>query len=545
MKRWMMLLLLAMAAIGLLLAAGCSDDDDDELLAGDPEDPRFEEIVDIADGAAQMQVEAVMVNFELMFSLGGLKQSMPMHEVDIIDLNHDYSAASGWHVFEFLARVVECEDEMYCDTSLYLGLDSLRLVDTAGAYLAYGPAQDEIAEMQMRGFFTITNSDGPIVYDTIALNLAGNFYGPLVLSGTAHGTFEEPEPDTSGCAMTGTFAQTFNNLAVDIELFFGGIDEECPSSGSIALSLSFGADCEEGGVVPGYFMTGDWTVNYSFGGGQITLTASDGTSSWSYTDWCGPDPTDLSESDQDFVEEVFGEELGTFMYELPMTFALLQKVFTPTKTSWVGQGLQEPDVVVTSWTHAYENGWHIFTAELTITEDLHVINLAGVDSIRLWEDGSVVEQTYQYDGIDTRSHFFWVGNRQGESGMVHHRFDFREQMVGQDYYARLNGTANDSVVTGWESFEGSCQLMVAIDETITNLVFEPESDACPLSGRIDVDGVIDIDCYGTGEDYFNTNGAWTVAAVANGNGTVTLTFNNGYVSWSRTDTCGDTPPPIN
>jgi len=97
MKRWMILLLLAMSAIGLLLAAGCSDDDDDELLAGDPNDPNFEGIVDIADGAAEMQVDAVMVNFALMFELEENKQSQSEHYAEIIDQSHDYNAASGWH----------------------------------------------------------------------------------------------------------------------------------------------------------------------------------------------------------------------------------------------------------------------------------------------------------------------------------------------------------------------------------------------------------------------------------------------------------------
>jgi len=539
MKRWIILLLLAMAAIGLLLAAGCSDDDDDELLAGDPNDPNFEGIVDIADGAAEMQVDAVMVNFALMFELEDNKQSQSEHYAEIIDQNHDYNAASGWHVFEFLARVVDCEDEFYCDTTLFLGLDSLRLVDTAGAYMGYTPDPNEVAEMQMRGIFDVTESDGPVVRDTIAFVLTGDFYGPLVLNGTAHGAFEDQEADTSGCAMNGTFAQTFNNLAVDIDLFFGEMDSECPSAGSIALSMSFGATCEEGGVVPEYFMTGNWTVNYSFGGGQVTLTASDGTSSWSFTDWCGPDPTDLSVSDQEFVGDAMGDMLGSFMYELPISFALLTELFTPPKTSWGGQSLQGPDIVVNNWSHSYQNGWHIFSAELTITEWSETMTLAGVDSVRLYEDGVVMEETTQFDRVDTRSHFFWTSGDGSRNGMIHHRFEFREHIIGESFYARLNGTAFDSVETEWETFEGGCQLRLAVDEMVTDLVFDPETDQCPISGRIDVDGMIDIDCYGPGDDFYNTNGSWTVTAVANGDGTVTITFDNGYVNWSVTDTCGE------
>ena len=60
---------------------------------------------------------------------------------------------------------------------------------------------------------------------------------------------------------------------------------------------------------------------------------------------------------------------------------------------------------------------------------------------------------------------------------------------------------------------------------------------CPLAGTVSVVASTDLSCTGTdaeGWEQLNIDGTWIIAAVVNGDGTVTITVSDGTTTWQET-----------
>ncbi len=548
MKSWKALLVLGVLVCFLVCVTGCDDDNDDGSgpVTGELDDPAFEGIMMMTDNAAEMNLNVLATGMELIRHLNPLKapQQGMGRWVNVSSYDHAYNAASGWHEFTVTAMVYESLEEtkqIVADSMRVVGTDSIRMADSTGAFLAVPPNEGDPVAIELRSIFEIIDFDGPVIYDTAAFVMTGPFVeNEFSLSGPSFGEFTEAADTQDECDMNGTFSMSFTNLVLSYDILWG-LTDDCPSQGSMSMGMIFSYDCPDGVAPDSMALNGPLSASYTFGDGMMTVTATYNNTTWSYTDWCGPDPTALSTEDSLFVQEVFSSVLDVYRVDLPISEGLLAEWFSNSKAA----SSEVDSIRINNFSgHTYAGGWHSFDFNVTLFMDGDSIDILGVDSITIYENGVIVMQPADMDslsGLDIRMHgeFSTSG---GDQGQLHHQLDFRAVDEGGVKMAHAYGSIDDSVYIGFELSGGEPCRVEVINSQAVNFIYEPGNPACPTSGTTTITGSLDIGCLGMSEPYYNANGDWTVTAVANdGDGTLTIQFNNGHAIWSVTGPCGVVP----
>ena len=482
MKTKLILLALLVCATSVAVMIGCgSDDDGGGTITGNTNDPNFASIADVNDGAAEMHVDLVVLNFGLM---GGIEDNIASRasagpaaafergrDVDVVEASYSYNSGSGWHVATIdSAWVVKWSSDgmtAWVDSTLYKGIDSLRFTDTAGAYLSHHFDTANLVQIESHSVLTILAPDSPTIYDTSSYTLAGHFAGTLTLNGTSHGSVDQPQTDTT-CGMSGHFTQTFTGVTIDLQ--FLAMDYGCPTGGSVALNISLTPDCPDGVEPDSLEPSGNWAMTMTFHNGQMSMTASNGTTTWTRTDWCEPNPTEISSSDSSFVEDAIGGgQLGAFYYDIQLSEGLLGS--GPGKAGRAPNIVQSAqfydDFVVHTVGHNYANGWHIFTFSVyLINSGTDTTTVGGTDSVRVYEGGVVVEQPSDPDSLsrlDVRLHATWDRSYDEAHGKFHHRVDYSAVNYQGNRMASGSGAIAD---TAWGEYDnspnGTCDVASAL-----------------------------------------------------------------------------------
>lgn len=264
-----------------------------------------------------------------------------------------------------------------------------------------------------------------------------------------------------------------------------------------------------------------------------------------------PDPADST-----FMTDLFDD--GVFMtalHSLEVSLALLESLpGAPVVKGMDGVkalGAAQEDIVITAIIdYEYTNGWHIFDFEAMVVDEFEsdTTDVVGIDSIRLVMDGSPVQypgNLDSLDGLSEHAHVTWAMRDvvDPDSGFINHLVDLEQLVALTDTILKLDGSVRDTMRVREDVETATCEIDMTLSETITNLQIDvnaPEGD-CPETGTINVTATLDIECQGDQGSQFDSlsiSGTWTVNATVNPNNTVTISFSDGLVAWTVTETCG-------
>ncbi len=269
-------------------------------------------------------------------------------------------------------------------------------------------------------------------------------------------------------------------------------------------------------------------------------------------DVTGNDNTTLTPEDSSAIVDILQDDLfDTPLKSLEVSWVLLDylpEATMPKMSSPVAALGQDEEilVIIEAEYQGYFNGWHVFNFHARVTDQStsDTVNIIGTDSVQIIEAGAPVRYPTpetQIEGLKECAHAdFWTNS--DDSGAIHHRLEIDLDTSGNDTLVTVNGTVDDYLRVHDEDDFGVCDVELGLDQIITNIVFNvnQESD-CPESGQIVQVATIDIYCVGEGPnagDTLNISGVWTVTATVNeGQGTVTITFSNGIISWTMVEPC--------
>ncbi|MFQ5498069.1 MAG: hypothetical protein ACE5FH_00210 [Candidatus Zixiibacteriota bacterium] len=199
------------------------------------------------------------------------------------------------------------------------------------------------------------------------------------------------------------------------------------------------------------------------------------------------------------------------------------------------------------------DGWHIFDFKARLTDPTagDTVNLTGTDSVQLIVLGVPVNYLPAEDSLEavkTRLHADFRFNSGADSAQIigRHRIDFTRLIVDIDTLVQVDGTGDEEVTAHMtDSADGlvGCEFTVDEHVTLVELVFPADSNACPNSGSLTGTASFDFSCSregGIGTDSLSIHGTWNVKAVANGNGSITVTYDDGTTFWQETtDDCSE------
>ncbi|MBU8933414.1 MAG: hypothetical protein KOO62_05345 [candidate division Zixibacteria bacterium] len=263
---------------------------------------------------------------------------------------------------------------------------------------------------------------------------------------------------------------------------------------------------------------------------------------------------DTTAANFQFVDSAFGEDIfSSFDISLNMSLALLDEIegitMSPSKSTplaALGDGSDEIEITLVDSFLFTPEYWYVFIFHGTIIDGFDTININGIDSIQLLNDGTPLTMEIMplvFNGVKVRAHVNGETNN-GTTIGSHHRVDFEVNVTDTDSVATIDGTAHDTIAIAWADDVTTCELEMASVTTVDGLeLLLNGGDDCPLDGTISVTMAIDMDCTGDspiGWDQLNIDGTWTMTAVVNGNRTITVTISDGTTTWTTTETldCG-------
>jgi len=263
-----------------------------------------------------------------------------------------------------------------------------------------------------------------------------------------------------------------------------------------------------------------------------------------------------STSDTTSMAQV-SEHVGTFDFEsignsIEITSAGLEQAF-PTvfgadqRRGVTARSLSADSVIIeSSYSYTQDGDWHIISMDVTLvdTEDGVDLSATVTDSIRFTMDGSVVVDptSAEFNGVETRKHFEWWRNLDSLAyGTGQHDLSIGVTVDSTDSSTiiTLNGNATESTHAEFGDDTTDCVVDVEASQTLTELVFtdnEAGDDDCPISGSAMASAAIDLLCT-SATDTLSIEDSWTVTTTVLQGGDIRVTFDNGRVTWSVTDTC--------
>jgi hypothetical protein len=239
----------------------------------------------------------------------------------------------------------------------------------------------------------------------------------------------------------------------------------------------------------------------------------------------------------------FGEQI------LGISFELLEDYFGMGAPAKISGGADASQEITIGYAHDSSDYWHIFACTVTVIEAEESFQITGIDSIRLAtaEGYTYVFDTSVVNAVDVKGHFtvdLEMIEGYGHMG-AHGGFEI-DGLYGEE--VTVNGLSNDTAMMAISGDSGTCEMDLTFGQSFANIVIipQPYSDTgeCPSSGVITTNATLDIACTGsTALDSLNISGAWHVVAVFNGDGTVTITYEDGTTRWVVTEECGDGGTP--
>ncbi|MEE8575839.1 MAG: hypothetical protein V3T31_01165 [candidate division Zixibacteria bacterium] len=531
--------LLTMLTVGLamiLAMAGCeSDSTTNPSNEGSTDDPSYQLFIEEYEIIDELTEELLGIPFELSDEVEELRLGQAARIVE----------PPVWHeVSSFWYWSWEDTDN---DGYTWTVVDSAQFKH--GAEAVQYPLQASLTSIHSYATVTVTGPDIDTAYGVQNVVIVPHATNPdwAVVNGT--GELIVQFTDTSElagvdiCTVTLDFNSTFTNVTFDPSWVFDDTTQaqnHCVISGTVANTGTVEAVCtgEVGGT-----LGGTWTVTESFNNGIISTVVTDGTTQWSGVDDCsnGVDEA-FSGDDSVFVSEILDD--GAFEPVLntqELSYALITSYFSDPPTKG-GEGAKYGEnITVYIGTYEYTNGWHVFTFEATVAELSDTLDLAGTDSVKVMIDEVPVEvpgADFEPEAISCRSHYELTDRAQTISASIHHSLDAETIISGSDTLLQMDATTDDSFTLIEEGIGGTCTTELGSDVTIIALVFDPNDEgACPTSGSMTMASTVSVSCTGEGNE-LNVDGSWTVSLTANGDGTVTISYSNGWALWTVTEYCG-------
>jgi len=288
MRRLLFLVFAVMLSAAVVLMFGCSDSTSSKKETGDPNDPEFGIVSEIA-GEGNFMFNMLLLDFstELLDSIpdaigkpGAGKFAVATDDIDSI-LIASYVYSNYWHIFSFSVYVAEDETEF-----AFTGIDSLRLSDAEG-YVQYDI--ETVTKMEIRAHFDIDFYDDEIegemaqhaAFTLTAVGedytIDGSSYDSLLISGLV---------GEGSCAIGMNFEQDVDNVLIDYMVEEYGY---CPLQGEIDLNLGVDFECEAPADTLNF--SGDWWINFVFDNGNINAIYENETTRWVYSGQCRGDVT--------------------------------------------------------------------------------------------------------------------------------------------------------------------------------------------------------------------------------------------------------------
>ncbi|RME27481.1 MAG: hypothetical protein D6800_05035 [Candidatus Zixiibacteriota bacterium] len=307
MKRLLFLTALCASVALLVFAAGCSDSNNSTGpgQVGDTTDPGFQKATGFmqdaqADDAMDntMELSTTLLNTQFpnwgaSSPLRGRLQSTAADTISVIVGNYSYQ--NGWHIFTFSATVI-----VGVDTAASLsGIDSVRVRSNG---MVLNPPDSTLDELNIRAHLdTVIARGDSATFDGSAFHsmdlTLDQPIDPLTL--TINATISQSMMATvdvnSGtdsaatCDVTVSFDQNVNNVVLPMDST--GEPLECPTSGSRTTTATLGVSCNATNSLDSLHIDGTWTVTETvLTNGDIKIDYSDGTTTWSVTEACDPNP---------------------------------------------------------------------------------------------------------------------------------------------------------------------------------------------------------------------------------------------------------------
>jgi hypothetical protein len=267
----------------------------------------------------------------------------------------------------------------------------------------------------------------------------------------------------------------------------------------------------------------------------------------------GPVLGDTSSAKFQYIDSTLGEEIfNDFGQSIDLSLELLGEhlgvSFSGSKNHPIMtlQGDDEHIVInsIDTWEFT-DDFWWVFTFDAEIINGVDTTLLMGIDSVQLLLGNSPVESYAEmpnFNALKARAHVNGTGSDGGTLG-AHHRIDVEVDEVGNDSVITVNGTTRDTLDFNVSSGQGECDVFLSQGLTINNLEILLDSDLdqdCMQNGSMIATASIDLTCTGSGDnpgplEQLDIEGTWTITAVINDNGTVTITFTDGTTTWRITE----------
>lgn len=295
MKRNAILAAVLLLGLAVTLLPGCGDKDDqitgDNNILGDTSSPEFQ-FVDQFLGGDPMDLtghsfELTMSLFELIppagiSGRGRVPAALAVSEDVLIIQGHTYNYAGGWHIFTFEAVVF---DSFYQDTVVDVaGIDSFQvLVDGIPVQIP----DSNFTGLNVRTHYNWSDrlwSESGASHHSLSIN--EHVVGAdtlMMVNGSAHDSVSIDSLDEQGqCSLDLAVNQTLSNLMMALD------SASCPTSGTLTSSVSIDLACQGiGADYESLNVNGTWTMSATIDGDNITVSFSDGTTTWTTTETCG------------------------------------------------------------------------------------------------------------------------------------------------------------------------------------------------------------------------------------------------------------------
>jgi hypothetical protein len=213
------------------------------------------------------------------------------------------------------------------------------------------------------------------------------------------------------------------------------------------------------------------------------------------------------------------------------------------------------NIVVSSWDITDDN-WFVcsFSASQTKIDcegelcDTTTFNLSGTDSLQFLLAGVPLDTSdwdLDLDELKARTH--------GEAGGANHWGDFTAAThrslqllrgaLANDSLVEVNANESDTLTIYFVGDSGSCDITLTENSSIDGLVVlgdEVPEGECPRAGAASKTATIDLECTGNDEvAMLNIEGAWTLTADVQTDGSVDVRYVNGNTLWQITVAAGN------
>ncbi|MBN2227876.1 MAG: hypothetical protein JW763_11005 [candidate division Zixibacteria bacterium] len=297
MKKLFVLSMAFLLGLGLILVSGCSEDDENGLATGDPDDPNYEFVADIAGPVNfQMNTQMLELTFSIVDYLGSRATITPgqLTGTEKIGADYfeviDYDTANYWHIVSCSVEVTDDDGVFFA----YMGIDSLRLYD--GSSYTY-VADADVTEMDIHAHFHVNfefSEDDETTSGSIGnhclfdLDIIDYNDGEFTLDGHAYDSLDFEVTNPSGtCDLTMGFRETVTDLYIDPLVINEGY---CPLDGSISLVYGISMACTGDDELSELDINGNWSASFEFDGGTVNFVYENDTYRWTGSDECRPIP---------------------------------------------------------------------------------------------------------------------------------------------------------------------------------------------------------------------------------------------------------------